>query len=282
MYRFFPLESNWLRGGRLLSSHTSGDDGVVTSLAVDSNYIIIGMANSKIHVFTASGGVFVRTLVGHTLGVWCLTLISEGGGLQDPVDEEMFGDSSDDEFLSGGGLFDPKILKAFKTDKKGQRSTRIIPPRSTGGKSRKRARPAGRRPSDDSFVNDGAPVDLGGFNASRPINFNFGAGPSNYASGARQETDPETPPEDGGSSNRAKRMEQSDVCGAARGWGQRNPIVVSGGCDRDVRVWDLKTGSVSPRCIRRRARCADNRARRQLLHTRSTRSHLDDPLRQGH
>ncbi len=39
-------------------------------------------------------------------------------------------------------------------------------------------------------------------------------------------------------------MKQSDVCGSARGWGIKRPLVVSGGCDREVKVWDVETGWV--------------------------------------
>ncbi len=39
-----------------------------------------------------------------------------------------------------------------------------------------------------------------------------------------------------------KRMKQSDVSGSARGWGPRRSFVVSGGCDREVKVWDTETG----------------------------------------
>ena len=40
------------------------------------------------------------------------------------------------------------------------------------------------------------------------------------------------------------RKPQSDVCGASKGWGQEGAVIVSGGCDRDVRVWDAETGCV--------------------------------------
>lgn len=36
---------------------------------------------------------------------------------------------------------------------------------------------------------------------------------------------------------------QASVCGTARGYGQKGAIVVSGGCDRDVRVWDVEAGT---------------------------------------
>lgn len=61
-----------------MTQHTSSDNGaVVTSLALDSEWIVVGMANSKIHVFDAKTGLFASTLQGHESGVWCLTLVSK-------------------------------------------------------------------------------------------------------------------------------------------------------------------------------------------------------------
>ena len=37
-------------------------------------------------------------------------------------------------------------------------------------------------------------------------------------------------------------LRQSDVCNTSIGWGQSTSLVVSGGCDRDLRVWDVATG----------------------------------------
>jgi F-box and WD-40 domain protein CDC4 len=37
-------------------------------------------------------------------------------------------------------------------------------------------------------------------------------------------------------------QQQQAACGTATGWGQRGAIAVTGGCDRDVRVWDVETG----------------------------------------
>ncbi len=223
----------------------------MTSLAVDSDYIIIGMANSKIHVFTANGGHFVQTLVGHTLGVWCLTLVTPGGG---PGVEEIVEDdaSSDDTSVPADGSFERR-LRSYKGDKR--RPTMASPSKAgssrsaQASKSRKRARPGvlGRLSSEQdrpaaSSSSAGAFSNLATFSGwadpDSRYNFNAPSSPS-YA-----HYDPDTPPVDDNDARppRARRMEQSDVCGAARGWGQDRPIVVSGGCDRDVRVWDLKTG----------------------------------------
>ena len=35
---------------------------------------------------------------------------------------------------------------------------------------------------------------------------------------------------------------RSDDCCATEGWGQPNALVVSGGCDKVLRVWDVRTG----------------------------------------
>ncbi|KAJ9475971.1 Cell division control protein 4 [Pseudozyma hubeiensis] len=73
----YLTESNWRKGGRLQTQHVSADAGhVVTSLAIDSQWIVVGMANSKIHVFSGETGLYAHTLLGHDAGVWCLTLIS--------------------------------------------------------------------------------------------------------------------------------------------------------------------------------------------------------------
>ncbi|KPV75191.1 uncharacterized protein RHOBADRAFT_36032 [Rhodotorula graminis WP1] len=68
-------EQNWVRGpGTLLSTQMSVDQGVVTSMAFDNEWIVVGMDTSKVHIFEAGLGTYVRTLAGHELGVWCLTL----------------------------------------------------------------------------------------------------------------------------------------------------------------------------------------------------------------
>jgi F-box and WD-40 domain protein CDC4 len=38
---------------------------------------------------------------------------------------------------------------------------------------------------------------------------------------------------------------RSDVCNASQGWGQPNTLVVSGGCDKVLRVWDVRSGYVN-------------------------------------
>ncbi|GHJ87607.1 hypothetical protein NliqN6_4009 [Naganishia liquefaciens] len=211
--RAYLTESNWLRGGRLLSSHTSSDDGVVTSLAVDEDYIVIGMANSKIHIFNAHNGTFLRTLTGHELGVWCLTLVSaakEDGVKveQDSVSPEanLMVDVLDNDIDHGG----PSKVKKRRiaSGRSGLHASAHYATKLTGSASDSPSRPARAGSQDDTD--------------------------EVYSSMMDDEHHEALP--------RARRMEQSDVCGAALGWGQRDAIIISGGCDRDVKVWNVTTG----------------------------------------
>ncbi|KAG9087166.1 hypothetical protein FS749_003131 [Ceratobasidium sp. UAMH 11750] len=142
---------NWAHGGRILRSHVSSDDGVVTSVAMDDEWIVVGLANHRIHVFSTRTGRLVRTLVGHTLGVWTLGLVSRGGVMRD-------------------SCVDPA-------------DAQVTPGALRGGHAHDF--------DEDSFGKTGI----------------------------------------------------SDPCNASTGWGQSGAIVVSGGCDREVRVWDLTTGA---------------------------------------
>jgi F-box and WD-40 domain protein CDC4 len=37
-------------------------------------------------------------------------------------------------------------------------------------------------------------------------------------------------------------MTNTSMTNASRGWGQPNALVVSGGCDKVLRVWEVKSG----------------------------------------
>ncbi|EPQ27008.1 uncharacterized protein PFL1_05292 [Pseudozyma flocculosa PF-1] len=160
----YLTESNWMRGGRFQTKHESSDAGaVVTSLAIDSEWIVVGMANSKIHVFDAETGLYSQTLLGHESGVWCLTLVSRTGKKR--------------RAASGKPTM---VVPSYVADE-------IERNRSGAGQAGRGAMPS--------------MAELGG-NA-------VGLG---------------------------------NPCGSVGGYGNEDAIVVSGGCDRDVRVWDLGTG----------------------------------------
>ncbi|KDQ26392.1 hypothetical protein PLEOSDRAFT_1113054 [Pleurotus ostreatus PC15] len=83
-YHYMTLQ-NWRHGGHLLREFSvpmgsnEREGGVITSVALDSEWVVVGSANSKIHVFSARTGVLHRVLVGHTSGVWSVGLVSRGG-----------------------------------------------------------------------------------------------------------------------------------------------------------------------------------------------------------
>ncbi|KAK4049040.1 hypothetical protein OIV83_004401 [Microbotryomycetes sp. JL201] len=197
--RAYLTESAWLRGpGRLLSTQMSSEDGVVTSLGFDNDWIVVGMATSKIHVFDANNGHYSKTLEGHELGVWCLTLVTRGGGPR----------------KTGTKL--ANRMQAESLDSAG-RNYALDDTASLSGASP----PLQRRRSFQGFTSAGAAA-TGPATPGRSGGMGLGAGG-----------------ETGDGSH------QSSVCGTSRGWGQEHSIVVSGGCDRAVRVWDADTGPIA-------------------------------------
>lgn len=76
------IETAWRTGGQIIARNSLPDQGVVTSLHLTQDYIVIALDNAKIHVF-GSDGVLQRTLKGHVMGVWAIvphgnTLVSGG------------------------------------------------------------------------------------------------------------------------------------------------------------------------------------------------------------
>ena len=76
------LGMSWIWGGTLLCIHQlqilQPKVGVVTSLAMDEDWIIVGLLDNKIHVFSSQTGVLSRTLVGCQEGVWAVWLVGKG------------------------------------------------------------------------------------------------------------------------------------------------------------------------------------------------------------
>ena len=194
-------ESNWLHGGRVLAAHTSQGDAVVTSLAIDDNYLIIGMADGPIHIFDATTGAFQRSLLGHENGVWTLVLVSANPNARPNTPN-----------------VNPKagFNRGYKT-----RSTY-----RDGGQTRRSS-----FNNLDAFNAGAAPTDGLGRGIPRPntVMGLSGDGGADGETGGR------------GGAN-AEKPTMSDVCNAAKGWGNPRPLIVSGGCDRAVKVWDLLSG----------------------------------------
>lgn len=78
----YMVETAWRNGGKAIARHITPDQGVVTSLHLTPDYIVIALDNAKIHVFDADGQI-LKTLSGHVMGVWAMvpwgnTLVSGG------------------------------------------------------------------------------------------------------------------------------------------------------------------------------------------------------------
>lgn len=207
-YRYaFETCRNWHRGpGRLLSTQMSADAGAVTSLAFDGEWIAVGMETSQVHVFEAHAGGYVRTLDGHETGVWCLALVSRGGGPRTTT-------------TSSGG------------------SRR---PRGAGGRGDARRARRGE--------GEGGPTESADF-GSDPDSRGSDPEPVTTTPGASSpdQEDEDDDPASGGMGLGAggptrDSVSQGSACATARGWGQDAAVLVSGGCDRTVRVWDVSTG----------------------------------------
>ncbi|KAI0262348.1 WD40-repeat-containing domain protein [Gloeopeniophorella convolvens] len=187
---------NWKRGGRCLRSHRiptlDPDSGVVTSAALDADWLIAGLANNRIQVFSTHTGALVRTLVGHELGVWAVDLVSRGGAL-DPAHPPPPPPAH-----HGGGI--PEV------------------PSDGPGLLQHNRAPAGSHIVDPQGLDH---LLSSSMRAALALDV------------------PHPPP---GSQLPSGESPRSDVSGATRGWGQPGALVVSGSCDKDVRVWDLRTG----------------------------------------
>lgn len=257
----YLTHEGWLNGpGRLLSTQMSADDGVVTSLGFDDEWIVVGMATSKVHVFEGGCGTYVRTLEGHELGVWCLTLVSKGGGPRGgTAAADVFED--DDEWdgvgkgkgRGGGAAFERPFASPMGTTFPQPGSSSLTPP-------------------TQNFFRDGATTPLAASFHSSPSSPSGGPHPPPLSHSTRPQTrrrrsfpssstpPAPTPSPPSGTTNGSEKEEgkggmgigaggttgdasqQAGVCGTARGYGQKGALVVSGGCDRDVRVWDVETG----------------------------------------
>lgn len=78
----YQVETAWRHGGKVGTYQITPDQGVVTSLHLTPNYIIVALDNAKIQVFGVDGQ-HLRTLQGHVMGVWAMvpygdTLVSGG------------------------------------------------------------------------------------------------------------------------------------------------------------------------------------------------------------
>ncbi|KAF8654662.1 hypothetical protein AX16_003479 [Volvariella volvacea WC 439] len=285
----YIIMQNWRHGGHLLREHAlpvvEPDNGVITSLSIDSDWVVAGLANSKIHIFSAKTGVLARTLVGHDLGVWGVCLVSKGGswvggpvvGAYEREDEEMEdGDKRDAgqkqdgwDYIRRGNTSSSSSSRrhregrSARTGRRGQGiggGLAAAAPSSSGGMNNTRALdqylPPSLRvalgldpfhPSVRREYSDGMDEDMMECSSSdkgkgkAPIRNR--SSPMRMSSPSCYDNMDDTPqPEPGPSSSSTPPKRPENQCGASNGWGQPNSIVVSGGCDKILRVWDINTG----------------------------------------
>ncbi|OCF30810.1 hypothetical protein I316_07533 [Kwoniella heveanensis BCC8398] len=245
----YLTETNWLSGGRILASHISIDDVVVTTLCFDDSHIIVGMNNSKIHIFDAMTGAFRRTLIGHRQGVWAMVLVCANprGDLFDDDDDGFQqrnpGNRKDfiDDF-SNDPFYGRSASDSYRDNGQSRRS-------SFAGPSAERHPPLGSyHPSVSSSAPGGSPSTAGSYFFGQPARPNTAMGftpvPTSMlgmGSGGRYAH----PGDEGEETFQPRKMRSSDPCGSARGWpGNRYNLVVSAGCDREVKVWNVDTGDL--------------------------------------
>lgn len=192
----YLTETNWLTAGVLLAKHLSADDSVVTTLSFDESWIVVGMANSKIHVFSAVNGAWKRSLegrAGHTQGVWAMVLVSP--------------------------LVNPIPLRPERCG--AQASTA-----STASAS--------------ASASASTPLSNGWFGFISHPHHETATETEAYTQDERENQTGKTAEED------EDEREGGNLCGSVRGWqGLKTSLVVSGGCDKQVKVWDVETGYVS-------------------------------------
>lgn len=247
----YLTESNWLRGGRLLTQHVSSDDAlgeapVVTTLSIDDEWIVVGMANSKIHVFSAKTGLFVKTLVGHSSGVWCMALISatvpysesslgvkSKGKARQEAEDQMEEDSTTNSTTGMGSypydndrpLYTPTPdLNLIHHD-----------PRPTASTFSPEASFSDLPSSEETPSLSRMPA----MGEQLPLHNNT---PDLFHSTRNTEESSQSQPHRRSNRGAGLGSNFGSPCESVQGYGNEGAIVVSGGCDRDVRVWDLSTG----------------------------------------
>jgi F-box and WD-40 domain protein CDC4 len=226
---------NWRRGGQLLRAHrvpaANPERGVVTSVALDADWVVAGLANCRIHVFSARTGVLSRTLIGHELGVWAVHLISKGGA-----------SGQDDDAAKDGGI---------SSSQKGSRD-RARRARKRRSEDRDESGESSSWGMDDLFLDDSEtnlPTVQPSLDHLVPPSLRSALRLDSIDAAAQPKTQCRTRVIPDGKDEQCDGQDtevdvgkRSDACCASEGWGQPNALVVSGGCDKVLRVWDVKTG----------------------------------------
>ncbi|ODO03260.1 hypothetical protein I350_06108 [Cryptococcus amylolentus CBS 6273] len=217
-------KTNWTTGGLLLAKHVSIDDSVVTSLCMDDSFIVVGMANHAIHVFNAESGAWMRALEGHAAGVWAMVLVSANVADNEEEPDERVGTETPPSW------YQPQPASgAYRDNGQSRRSS------FTGVAAAERIPPLGNP------MGGSRPSSVMGYSSLGQFDY-----PSDPQAGSSSHRRASPPPPPSPGSTRKKRREGgggSDVTGSIKGWpGLDYNMAVSGGCDRDIKVWNVDTG----------------------------------------
>lgn len=181
----------------------------MTSVAIDHEWIAVGLASSYIQVFSARTGVLSRTLRGHESGVWAVHLVSAGGRRVEPPAAATM----------------PTARPATPSPPTGEAAVVGAAPDRPGGVVAEAAAAALR---DVEYQIPGSlRIAIGLDKPRHPLGGLF----DEDEEGAEPASEESAP-------------KPSDVYSSSEGWGQANALVVSGGCDKELRVWDVKSGYV--------------------------------------
>jgi F-box and WD-40 domain protein CDC4 len=165
---------------------------------------VVGLANSSIQTFDVRTGKRTKSLKGHTSGVWAVCLVEPGGEWAGGPE----GDEDHDDWVLHSQSY------ADDTEDCVPSSPDSFEPGQFGEESRDM---------------NSHPPPVSQMPPTPPRKPRQSPWYSSYELGTLD--DP-------------VEMEEkpSDMAFASDGWGQSNTIVVSGGCDKDVRVWELPSG----------------------------------------
>lgn len=184
------------------------------------------MANSKIHVFSAFNGGWKRSLEGrgaHTQGVWAMVLVSPPHQAQTANQMQGQGQGQDMKRMRGTrGVMGWYGAQAST-------STLTPAPASASASTSPLASPNAWPGLDSPFSHPHPQTQT----HTQTHTHTHGREHQNKGQGqSRDESEDEN--------------EGGNLCGSVRGWqGLKTSLVVSGGCDKQVKVWDVETGYVS-------------------------------------
>jgi F-box and WD-40 domain protein CDC4 len=167
------------------------------------------MADGPIHVFHGSTGAFHMTLPGHENGVWALVLVNTAKA-------------------PSASSSAPNVTTVPTSPDTGSRQSSA---RAAKTRASYRDNGQNRRASFnnlDAFNTSSPPTSS---NANTPIaRPSTVMGMADSLHGSVEGTEARAKPQ------------QSDPCNSASGWGNNVPLIISGGCDRIVKLWNARTG----------------------------------------